>query len=214
MKKPIICPAVLAGEPHEFREQIERVSSFAKRIQIDLMDGVFAPTKSVELERVWWPHHIKADIHLMYQNPMKFLEALISLKPHMVIIHNEAEVHHMHFAAELHRHGIKAGLALLKDTPVAYAEQIMHSFDHLLIFSGDLGRFGGEVDLSLLEKVTQAKTHHPDIEIGWDGGVSDHNARALAEGGVEVLNAGGFIQKADNPRDAYAKLEAAIKGVT
>jgi ribulose-phosphate 3-epimerase len=206
----IICPAILAGEPHEFREQMEHVASFAKRIQIDLMDGEFAPTKSLPLEHIWWPHHTVADIHLMYQRPMEHLEMLIKLKPHMVIIHNEVDVHHMHFAAELHRYGIKTGLALLKETPEEWAEQIMHSFDHLLIFSGDLGRFGGQADLGLLEKVKKAKAHHPDIEIGWDGGINADNAKVLAEGGVDVLNVGGFIQKAEDPAKAFLALQALV----
>jgi len=191
---------------------MERISTFVKRVHIDLMDGVFAPTKSPNLEQVWWPHNVTADIHLMYQKPADHLEILIRLKPHMVIIHNEADVHHMHFAAELHRHGIKAGLALLRDTPEEWAEQIMHSFDHLLIFSGDLGRFGGKVDLGLLEKIKKAKAHHPELEIGWDGGINAESAVALVDGGVDVLNIGGFIQKADNPQAAYATLDAVLKG--
>lgn len=207
----VICPTITAYEPHEYREQIENVQSFAKRIHIDLMDGEFAPTKSPELERVWWPHNITADIHLMYQRPMESMDILIKLKPHMVIIHNEADVHHMHFAAELHKHGIKAGLALLKDTPVEWAEQIMHSFDHLLIFSGHLGYHGGKADLTLLDKVKKAKAHHPEVEVSWDGGISDENARALVDGGVDVLNVGGFIQKSEKPVDAYATLERVLE---
>jgi ribulose-phosphate 3-epimerase len=175
------------------------------------MDGEFAPTKSPELERIWLPHHIKSDIHLMYRRPMEHLDILLKLKPHMVIIHNEADVHHMHFAAELHRHGIKAGLALLADTPEEWAEQIMHSFDHLLIFSGHLGYHGGEADLGLLEKAKKARAHHPDVEISWDGGISDQNAKELAVGGVNVLNVGGFIQKSENPKRAYAKLKEVIR---
>jgi ribulose-phosphate 3-epimerase len=205
-----ICPTITAFDPHEYREQIERVSKFAKRLHIDLMDGVFAPTKSPELERTWWPHHIVADIHLMYQRPMDYLDMLIKLKPHMVIIHNEVDVHHMHFSAELHKHGIKTGLALLAETPEEWAEQIMHSFDHLLIFSGDLGRHGGHADLSLLDKIKKAKAHHPELEISWDGGITDQNAKALVDGGVDVLNVGGFVQKAENPQQAYATLEAVI----
>lgn len=201
-----ICPAVLASEPHEFREQMERIAPFSTHVHIDLMDGEFAPTKSIDLEHIWWPHTIQADIHLMYQRPMEVLDKLIELGPRLVIIHNEADVHHMHFAAELHKHGIMTGLALLKETPEEWAEQIMHSFDHLLIFSGDLGRFGGETDLALLEKVKKAKSHHPELEIGWDGGVNDKNAKALIDGGVDVLTAGGFIQKAADPKAAYDAL--------
>lgn len=201
-----ICPTITAFDPHEYREQVERIAGFTKRLHIDLMDGEFAPTKSPPLEQVWWPHDITADIHLMYKRPMEHLDILLKLKPNMVIVHNEAEVHHMEFAAHLHEHDIKVGLAILQETPVEYAFQIMHSFDHVLIFSGHLGYHGGKADLSLLDRVKKVKQHHPEAEIGWDGGVSDENAKALLDGGVDVLNVGGFIQKAEDPEGNYEKL--------
>ena len=124
----------------------------------------------------------------------------------MVVIHNEATVHHMEFAARLHDAGIEAGLAILQDTPVDYAAQIMHSFDQLLIFSGDLGHHGGVADLNLLAKVKEVREHHPEVEIAWDGGINDQNAAKLIEAGVDVLNVGGYIMNAEDPAAAYAKL--------
>jgi ribulose-phosphate 3-epimerase len=206
----VICPTVTAYDTHEYRDQMERILPFTKRVHIDLMDGQFAPTQSPELARIWWPHELVADIHLMYQQPMDYLDQLITLKPHMVVIHNEANVHHMHFAAELHKADIKVGLAILHDTPVEYAYQIMHSFDHILVFSGNLGYHGGEADLGILEKVAKIREHHPDAEIGWDGGINDQNVLRLVQAGVDVLNVGGFIQKSDNPAAAYAKLDRVI----
>jgi ribulose-phosphate 3-epimerase len=202
----IICPTVTAFEPHEYRAQMERAAGLGKRVHIDLMDGDFAPSVSPPLEQVWWPHGTKADIHLMYQRPMEQLDQLIKLGPNMVIIHNEAQVHHMHFAAELHKHDIKTGLAVLQDTPIEWAEQIMHSFDQILIFSGHLGYHGGKADLGLLDKVRFAKAHHPEVEIAWDGGITAENAAELVKAGVKVLNVGGFIQKSTDPEAAYAKL--------
>ena len=186
---------------------MERLLPFAQRVHIDLMDGEFAPTKSPGLDQVWWPHELTADIHLMYQRPMESVEQLIKLKPNLVVIHNEADVHHMDFAARLHQHDIEVGLAILHDTPIEHAYQIMHSFDHVLVFSGDLGKHGGVADLGLLDKVRKIRDHHPEVEIGWDGGINDQNAPALIEAGVAVLNVGGFIQNADDPARAYAKLQ-------
>ena len=205
-----ICPTITAYDQTEYNRQINQLVTFAERIHIDLMDGEFAPTKSPELSKIWWPHQLKADIHLMYQKPMDYLDQLIKLKPRMVVIHNEADVHHMHFAAELHKAGILAGLAIMKDTPIEYAYQIMHSFDHVLIFSGNLGYHGGNADLGLLDKVAKVRNHHPDAEIGWDGGINTDNAKQLVEAGVDVLNVGGFIQKSANPGAAYAKLKEVI----
>lgn len=189
---------------------MEQIQSFAERVHIDLMDGEFAPTQSPSLDSIWLPRGILGDIHVMYQNPMNSLSQLIALKPHMVIIHNEATVHHMHFAAELHKAGIQAGLAILQDTPAEYAYQIMHSFDHVLIFSGQLGHQGGIADVALLDKVKKVRQHHPDAEIGWDGGINQANARQLVDAGIDVLNVGGFIQRASDPSSAYATLKATI----
>lgn len=203
----IICPTVTAFDIHEYRTQIEIIAKFADRIHIDLMDGEFAPTKSPKLDKIWWPHELTADIHLMYQQPMDYLDQLIIMKPHLVVIHNEAEVHHMDFAAKLHQHGIKTGLGILKDTPIEWAEQIMHSFDQVLIFSGNLGHQGGSaVDFSLLEKVKYVQHHHPDAEIAWDGGVNLENSNQLAVAGIDVLNVGGYIAKAEDPAARYQAL--------
>jgi ribulose-phosphate 3-epimerase len=207
----IICPTITAYDLDEFKSQIKQVADFAERLHIDLMDGQFAPTTSPDLDKIWLPHVPKADIHLMYQNPMDYIDRLIELKPRMVVIHNEATVHHMHFAAELHKAGILAGLAILQDTPVEYAYQVMHSFDHVLIFSGNLGHHGGEADLALLDKVRKVREHHPEVEIGWDGGINLENVQQLVDAGVEVLNVGSYIQKAENPQVAYVKMKEVIK---
>lgn len=206
----IICPTVTAFEPHEYRAQMERAIGLSGRVHIDLMDGEFAPTTSPDLLQIWWGHNTLADIHLMYQRPMDHLQQLLKLRPHMVIVHNEATVHHMHFAAELHKAEIKVGLALLHDTPVEYAHQVMHSFDQVLVFSGDLGYHGGKADLALLEKVKYLRKHHPEVEIAWDGGINAQNAKQLVDAGVDVLNVGGYIQKSEDPEGAYAKLSEVI----
>lgn len=203
----LICPTLTANNLETYRHDLKIITSLpCTRIHIDLMDGVFAPTKSPSLAEIYWPVKNQADIHLMYQKPMDYLDRLIKLSPRMVIIHNEADVHHMHFAAELHKAGILAGLAILKETPIEYAFQIMHSFDHVLIFSGNLGYQGGEADLSLLDKVKKAKDHHPEVEISWDGGINDKNAKLLLNGGVDVLYVGGYIHNNIDPYQAYAKL--------
>lgn len=203
---PIICPTVTAYDTDMYHEQMHLVSRLASRIHVDLMDGVFAPTQSIEVEDTWWPYTAEVDVHLMHQEPMMLLDQIVRLRPRMVVVHNEAHVHHMHFAAELHKEDIQVGLALLQDTPVEWAEQIMHSFDHVLVFSGNLGHHGGEADLGLLEKVLRIKQLHPEVEVGWDGGINQANIKKIAQAGVDVLNVGGCIHNSDNPEAAYDTL--------
>lgn len=204
----IICPTVTAYEPHEYREQLTRLLPFAKRVHVDLMDGVLAPTVSPPLDHIWLPHELEVDIHLMYQRPGDYLEQLIKLKPSMVVIHAEAEVEHVLFAAELHKADIMTGLALLQQTEVESVEPIIHGFDHVLIFSGNLGHHGGLTDFGLLGKITAVREMHPEVEISWDGGINDRNAAKLVDAGIDVLNVGGFIQKSSDPAAAYATLES------
>jgi ribulose-phosphate 3-epimerase len=208
-----VCPTVLAAEPHEFREQMERIAHFGNRVQIDLTDGLFALTKTVPLEQVWWPHGLKADLHLMYKRPDLFLNQVLDLEPSLVIIHAEAEGDFESFAAALHEAGIKVGVALLQKTEPEVIKAALGMIEHVLIFSGDLGKFGGDAHLHLLGKILKLKQWKPDLEIGWDGGINDKNAKQLAKGGVDVLNVGGFIQKAKDPASAYAKLVTLVETV-
>jgi ribulose-phosphate 3-epimerase len=208
---PVICPTVLALEPHEYREQVERIVKFAERVHLDFMDGTFAPTRSPGLEQAWWPDGVKIDLHIMYQNPLDSVDTIIRLKPSLVIVHAEADGNFIELATALHDAGIKVGVALLQDTPVDEIKPALEHIDHVLIFSGDLGHFGGTVQPALLSKVGAVKALNPEIEVGWDGGVNDTNAAALAQAGVDVLNVGGFIQKAADPQAAYATLERVLE---
>lgn len=210
MKKIRICPAILAEEPHQYREQIERVASFAHRLHIDLADGHFAPVKTIDISGVWWPENMQADLHLMYQRPAKHMRAIVNMRPHLVIVHAEADGDFVTFAKILHQLGIKVGVALLPKTPAKAIFPALEHIDHVMIFSGNLGHYGGNADVGLLAKGQAILHQKPSIELGWDGGVNDRNAHLLAAGGINVLDVGGFIQKASKPRDAYATLKKQV----
>jgi ribulose-phosphate 3-epimerase len=206
-----ICPTVTAFDKSDYQSQIVAVISFANRIHIDLMDGVFAPSLSPELEDIWLPDKIVSDIHLMYQKPQAYLDQIIKLKPNMVIVHIEAELDHHEFVRRLKQNGIKSGLAVLQQTVLsAESIELMADYDQVLIFSGRLGYHGGQADLGLLTKVRQVKEIYPGLEIAWDGGINDQNVKTITGAGVSVLNVGGFIQKSESPVEAYAKIKASL----
>lgn len=200
-----ICPAILTDDPAVYKLQVEQSLDYAHRLHIDLSDGVFAPQRLIPIDDVWWPGGVRADLHVMYQRPFDHVEALVALAPQLIIVHAEAEGDFLKFADTLHAHGIETGVALLPETPVNAIQPALPLIDHVLIFSGKLGHFGGHADLDLLGKARQLKEIKPTLEIGWDGGVNDQNAAELAHGGVDVLNAGGYLHGKD-PANAYAKL--------
>ncbi len=206
-KMPIICPSILADSKEKYHQQMEKVAHFAQRIQIDLTDGEFAASTTVKPDEAWWPVGVKADFHLMYRRPDEAIETILEHKPNMIIVQAEADGNFMSFAEICHRHGVKIGVALLQSTSAESIQESLSKIDHVLIFSGDLGNYGGHANFDLLGKVQVLKQHNPELEIGWDGGVNDQNISHLATGGVDVFNVGGFIQDSPDPEHAYKILE-------
>ena len=174
-------------------------------------DAAVAEIASVTLEQLWWPEDTAADIHLMFAKPESQLEALIALKPNLVVIHAESDCDVANFAKKLSEAGILCGIALLPETQVSVITPYIQHLSHVLVFSGNLGHQGGSVaDLDLLSKVSEIRSLSSDLEIAWDGGVNDTNAPALAEAGVQVLNTGGYIHFAYDAQKAYSALKNVI----
>ena len=128
----------------------------------------------------------------------------------MIIIHAEATGDVKTALIQIRQAGIMAGLALLKPTVPRTVEELIKIADHVMIFSGELGRFGGTASLMQLEKIRLIKVINPSVEIGWDGGVAVDNAYSLVQGGVNVLNVGGVIQKSSDPRTIFSRLQQEI----
>ena len=203
----IICPSITATNLEDYEKQIKKVSHYAHRIHIDLSDGQFAPVKLLSASEAWWPAMVKADFHLMDKLPATAVSTVLRHRPHMVIIHAEADGNFEVFARHCHERKVKVGVALLQSTPAETIIPALELIDHVLIFSGDLGKYGGHADLKLLDKIATLKQHKPDLEIGWDGGVNEQNVAQLILGGVDVLNVGGFIQNAEDANEAIGRLQ-------
>lgn len=206
----VIAPAILAENAQQYKEQVDRITGFAERVHIDLTDGEFAPTFTVSIPELWAPEGWTIDIHAMVNKLDEYVPKLIALRPHLIIIHAEAEGDVLGALKEIKRSGIMAGLALLKPTVPQTVEELIKEAEHVLIFSGELGKFGGTASLMQLEKIRLVKMINPNIEIGWDGGVMVDNAYSLVQGGVNILNVGGTIQKATDPPAMFAKLQQEI----
>ncbi|MGY4893469.1 MAG: hypothetical protein ACO1N2_02105 [Candidatus Saccharimonadota bacterium] len=201
-----IVPTIMAETIDQLRESSNRVQPFARRVHIDISDGEFAPTFLINETQLFWPQGWEVDIHAMVARPSEHLAQLIQLKPSLVILHAETQEDILPHLAALKQAGIKAGVALLKTTVPATVEAAIKAADHVMIFSGDLGKFGGTASMMQLEKVRLVKKIKPEVEIGWDGGVNVENAYTLTQGGVDVLNVGGAIANSQVPADTYNEL--------
>lgn len=209
----IICPAILAADEPTYHREMERVGALVDRIQIDLTDGQFAQSPTVRPDQAWWPVGVKADFHLMYENPLPAVKTILAHQAHLIIVHAEARGSFIEVADYCATARIKVGVALLPATSPDKIQPALEHIDHVLIFSGNLGSYGGHSNLTLLHKIQTLKELKPSLEFGWDGGINDRNVRALIEGGVDVLNVGGFIQNAADPAQALRNLQNAIQQI-
>lgn len=202
----VIVPAILAENIDDYKTQIERLHGITERFHIDISDGEFAPTFTIGAAQIWWPQEWQIDIHAMVARPSDHMETLLALKPEMLIFHAEVEEDIAAVLEQVKRSGIKAGISLMRSTVPSNVEAAIKAADHVMIFSGDLGKYGGTANMMQLEKVRLIQKIAPDVEIGWDGGVNTDNAYSLSNGGVDVLNAGQTIASAEDPAGVYAKL--------
>lgn len=205
-----IAPAVLCESLEDYQATIARLEPFVTRAHIDISDGEFAPSFTVSVNQLYWPANWEVDLHAMVARPSEYLPALLALKPRTIIFHAEVAEDLTPTLQALTAAGVKAGVALLRPTVPKMVTPYIELAEHVMIFSGDLGHYGGKASLMQLEKVRLIRSIKPGVEIGWDGGASIENVFSLSQGGVDVVNAGGAINKADDPKAAYDALVAEV----
>jgi ribulose-phosphate 3-epimerase len=198
-----IAPCITVETEEQFKAVVEKFKPFAQRVQIDISDGEFTPVLLVTPEKLWWPREWSVDIHAMVAHPMDYVDRLIELEPDLIIFHVETDIFLAPVIEKIKRYNIKAGVALLKSTVPETVSDVIKLADHVLVFSGELGHYGGKASFMQLEKVRLIRNINPEVEIGWDGGVSIDNAFTLTQGGVDVLNAGGSLANVDDPASVY-----------
>ncbi|MBP6962503.1 hypothetical protein KBB49_03140 [Candidatus Saccharibacteria bacterium] len=211
IRKTAIAPTITTDDPHEYREQMERIATFADGVHIDFADGEFAPSKMLPIDQAWRSDDLITHAHVMYQKPLDYIDDIVHLEADLVILHAESD--DLKECLEMLQNlGIRTGVAILPETSVLELKEmdIDELFDHVLVFGGHLGYQGGSADLSILKKVQKLREEYPDVEIGWDGGINAENAKQIVDSGVSVLNVGGYFKKADDPKKAYATLQSLV----
>ena len=215
MKNTLIAPSILAADFANLQRDIEMINqSEADWFHIDIMDGVFVPNISFGmpvLEAITKHAKKTIDVHLMIIDPDRYIKTFALLGSTNFTVHYEACTHLHRTLKAIKAEGMKAGVALNPHTPVSLLEDIIKDIDLVCLMSVNPG-FGGQ---SFIEhtytKVKQLKEiilrNNASTLIEIDGGVTNKNAQQLAEAGADVLVAGNYVFKAQNPIETIKDLK-------
>ena len=219
MKNTLIAPSVLAADFGNLQRDIEMINnSEADWFHIDIMDGVFVPNISYGmpvLEAI--NRHAKKtiDVHLMIVDPDRYIKTFAELGANILSVHYEACTHLHRTLQAIKAEGMKAGVAINPHTNIDLLEDVINDIDLVCIMSVNPG-FGGQsfientyAKVEKLKALINKKNASTLIEI--DGGVTNKNAKQLADAGADVLVAGSYVFGAQDPIATIADLKQITK---
>ena len=218
MSHTLIAPSVLAADFANLQRDIEMInSSDADWFHIDIMDGVFVPNISFGMPvlRDIAKHATKTiDVHLMIVDPDRYISTFKNLGADILTVHYEACTHLHRTLQAIKAEGMKAGVALNPHTSISLLEDTLQDIDLVCLMSVNPG-FGGQSFIEntydkviALKELINRKGASTIIEI--DGGVTSKNAKQLADAGADVLVAGSYVFKSEDPTKTITDLKALL----
>ncbi len=215
----LIAPSILSADLSQLEQQIKLVETGgADWIHCDIMDGHFVPNLTfgpVLVKAVRKVTRLPVDVHLMIENPDKYLEDFKKAGADHILVHQEVVIHLNRTIKKIKELGMKAGVVINPATPVHTLRDIAEYIDILLIMSVNPG-FGGQSFIpNSIRKIQEAaelrKEFNSDFKIEIDGGIDKKTIVPAFKAGVDVFVCGSSIFKSDNVTSATAELKNLVK---
>mgnify|MGYP000519200215 FL=1 len=200
-KKIIVAPSLLAADFSKLREEIQEVESHgAEYLHLDVMDGNFVPNISFGapvISSIRKHSNLVFDVHLMVENPDRFIKDMVDAGADVITIHAEATKHLNRTIQLIKSYGKKVGVALNPSTPLDVIKYDLKDIDMVLIMTVNPG-FGGQAFIEgMLQKIRDLRSIDPNIDIQVDGGINNKTSKLVKEAGANILVAGSYLFKGD-----------------
>jgi len=191
----------------------------ADLIHVDVMDGRYVPNITIGpgvVSSLRKTTSLPFDVHLMIEEPDRYIDAFAEAGSDIVTVHAEAVIHLHRTVHYIKGRGIKAGVSLNPSTPLSCIEEILPDIDLLLIMTVNPG-FGGQKFIQgTLPKIRKAREKVRSLGLGTaievDGGVTPDNIGSLAEAGADVFVAGAAVFGSPSYADTIARMKAILGG--
>lgn len=205
-----IVPAPLVKDITALEDAIRKVEGLSSKIQIDVVDGKFAPVETV-IPEMLQSIETMADIevHLMVNEPIEWLERCVTAGVTSVFGQIEKMSDIQAFITEAEAAGLKTGLAVDINTPVSKIEEWINMVDSVLLMSVPAGAQGQTFDEKVLDKIKAVREMSSFVIITVDGGLNEENIRKCLRAGGDKMEfaVGSLILNSENPEEIYRKLE-------
>ena len=212
-----IAPSILAADFLHLEKDIQLVNRCGDVIHLDVMDGTLVPNISFGfsvIDQVAKIATAPMDVHLMVVHPERWFEKIAADGVQMCSFHWEAAGRNTsRYIQKIHELGMKAGVAINPDVPVAKLFPYIGKADYFLVMSVFAGFGGQKFIYESIDRVAALKAEidrrgaQAIIEI--DGGINQGNAQAVREAGVNLAGAGSSVFGAPDPAAAIAALRGA-----
>ena len=212
MKK--LSPSILSADFSKLGDDISELESAgASMIHCDIMDGHFVPNISFGpyiVKRVNEITELPLDVHLMIDNPERFIADFKKAGADYLSVHLENNIHLQRIISQIKDSGIKAGVAINPSSPVCLLHDILPFADFILVMSVNPG-FGGQtfikeslIKIAELKSIIKAKQYNCLIEV--DGGINLQNIKQVSDAGADILVAGASIFNSENKSDTIKQM--------
>ena len=219
-----VVPAIIPHTKAQLEEEIRKVASFAKLVQVDISDGIFVPTKSwpynghdtdffkkLKNQEVGWPRweNLDIEIHLMVKNPEDVVPDWVKTGVSTIVAHIEATNDFQKIIDLCRENFVSVGIAIKPSTDISKIDPFVPQVDFIQCMGSDLlGKHGVLLDSKAVDKIRRLHGLYPERIIGIDIGVSESTAKSLISAGVRKLISGSAILNADNPKQVFRYFES------